>query len=845
MQRQIWLAGWSAERGDKGCALVQTAFPLSSVPARWRHGFGVFSEPSISPEEAFMSRCKLPDDHAVGRSYLKFPPVGGQSAAESSPACGVVMTCLVLRQPSCLWDWFDEVGSCASAFCLSFFAMTLGALLRLLLFGVCLKGGARNADPLLRTSRSLCRGCNFAFLVEAWLLPVCSAGPPGTHLGPNLVDEVLENQLASFSDYQRFRVESCGHHSVTGSPRRAPLLPDPVDVVNVDDAFEEPDEQRIAIRVLTYQQEDHYMTMWLSPDSTADDMVRRVTAAMTGTPGEFAVHPADPQLADDVVTFSAVPAWWRFSGRTDVIFDQLEIGGNPFLALLPAEPTLADVYEAFGKIPPEGMRFYLQNEVEPIPRHGAFRITAGAVIKLRGEGPTLTEALEDLYWIRDLEQHGVPMAPSATNRLLVITPEESTVLQRDPEWTPLQVLHASCEAFGLTPSLNFLILCRMEIPSIAFNGEPFDNMVAIMPKSWMQRFPRCTAVFIDARELGEGIDCHIFDSNLVHPSEVIGLLECHIPEGVLVRVSGTDGAVDDGGKHRIQNDSILTLWTELREDSCSSSAAALTGAESSSEDTARDPWARPFYLIAAVHTLQTSTHYLRISIIPEDDEGPVAEELELTLFEHDQWHFLVMVRPQPCTPYIAAITESTWTRMMGLQPIMVDMTPVNGRCFAEFCEQEFRLDDVIRIVGDEWQPEWRVFVPDEAEALYPGSSYSAQRGMLISICPGEGIRPAYQTLQQRLLRPQTWASTDARDSLIHDPLHLHTALLVGDFLNQSVLEMPRLGNWFDVREVVATSIDKEAAQIRVATTATTVRELAVQGRRLTNVLGVALEERAG
>ena len=230
-------------------------------------------------------------------------------------------------------------------FCLSFVAMAGAALARLLLFGLRLRGGCYNADPLLRGARCVCRGASFAFLITAWMLPVADGvrhvriSTCGNGLtGLNLVDQDLE---ARFTDEAASRMWTVEHNSATAAP---PVFEtDAPAFVNI---AEEDNVRQVAIRILVLQQVDHYVTLWADEETTITDVRRRVRATITQNAAQFAIQEAVPQLPDDVLTVCVFPSWWQEINRVPVIFAHLMPSGHPFMGVVPSQCSLGDLYDA-------------------------------------------------------------------------------------------------------------------------------------------------------------------------------------------------------------------------------------------------------------------------------------------------------------------------------------------------------------------------------------------------------------------------------------------------------------------------------------------------------------------
>ena len=87
-------------------------------------------------------------------------------------------------------------------FCLSFFAMVTAALLRLLLHGFQLSGGAYNVDPLIRGGRSIARGAFRTFLRVA-----CATQPIAAIPGANPAGFQSAAVAAAVQRMNRFDLE--------------------------------------------------------------------------------------------------------------------------------------------------------------------------------------------------------------------------------------------------------------------------------------------------------------------------------------------------------------------------------------------------------------------------------------------------------------------------------------------------------------------------------------------------------------------------------------------------------------------------------------------------------------
>ena len=294
---------------------------------------------------------------------------------------------------------------------------------------------------------------------------------------------------------------------------------------------------------------------------------------------------------------------------------------------------------------------------------------------------------------------------------IVNVEDEPTIPEDEPTIPQLQQL--ACDVTDTRPTAMQMTLGRRHVVNFTYNGVPFERLLALVPKSWLNATPRQTGVFLDARDLAEPIAFHIFRSDSVTTEEVVEALEVPIPPGIRLHIAGT------------------SVWAEHEEVPAETSVEDTTSEESAPRPT----WKRPFYVTAAVYTRQTYMHTHFISLIPEDDDASLIAELDDTVFENDHWRSLCAVQPQPDSAYVSVVTESWWTVKLGLLPVLVDLTGIAGRRFASFVDSEFALEDIISMVGSDWDDGYNVYAAGDDEPPEAGQIYSASRGMLISVVP--------------------------------------------------------------------------------------------------------------
>ena len=123
------------------------------------------------------------------------------------------------------------------------------------------------------------------------------------------------------------------------------LAPDPIfhiEPPEFDEIEEEPEEQRVAIRILVFQQIDYYVSLWVANTTTPADIIS-VEAAMLGNQIAYDAYEAEPQLPDDVLTVCIAPRWWEQAGKVPVVLSHNSVYGLPFVGVVPKECSLSDI----------------------------------------------------------------------------------------------------------------------------------------------------------------------------------------------------------------------------------------------------------------------------------------------------------------------------------------------------------------------------------------------------------------------------------------------------------------------------------------------------------------------
>ena len=192
--------------------------------------------------------------------------------------------------------------------------------------------------------------------------------------------------------------------------------------------FDGAEPQQVAVRIFTFQRADHYTVQLVVPGAAPDEVVTGIAEEVLDNADDFALAEVYPQLPDDTLSVCVYPAWWADTGEVPAVIDSTEVRGVSFLVKIPMRSSARDLLRAYGDVLPPRTAFYLRNDSRPFNDLETRAITTGALIRILPtdhilvQMPNLREALEDLYWCRDLEVAGLPTAPPSAGQALLIGP---------------------------------------------------------------------------------------------------------------------------------------------------------------------------------------------------------------------------------------------------------------------------------------------------------------------------------------------------------------------------------------------------------------------------------------
>ena len=513
----------------------------------------------------------------VPRALLPDPPVNATGdayfltlASAQSELSNVVHHSAQCTGP---WPWVTALQVYAHSLSLSWFALLTASLLRLLLFGLRLKGGESNADCCIRGGRSLLRGANFSLLVFATLLCSTSAMPAFSADAP-IEQEHLDflNRLRIFDRDAQLVVSAhpvarMVEHSVGEAElpqfERGPPSPD----VMTDDVGDEEAWKRMAVRVFSYGKADFFTSAWLKAGSSEQVILSSVADVLLIDREQLNITAVRPQTSDDTVDVILTPAWWQYSYITYFILDGSEVRRPTYMCTVPIPVTFHAIRAAVGHHLVDGIDIFLRNDPFPLGPYSDINMQAGDLLRLRFQGrvrvalPDLAEAFVDTAWSRDLDRLGLPRAPNPIGRVLLITHRFRCVIHVADDITSAE-LHSKIARMSrsTTEDLAFFVP-RGEFEEPAYRGIPVSLVVAVYPREMLPPSD-WTGVFVDARDVGHHFDFQVHACQELSPAEIADALDCELPAGFKACMAGYDDHAATPGRFICRPSCCLALWAD-------------------------------------------------------------------------------------------------------------------------------------------------------------------------------------------------------------------------------------------------------------------------------------------
>ena len=468
------------------------------------------------------------------------------------------------------WVWLAIY---TRGFFLSFLAMVLAAQIRLLLFGLRLKGGAYNADPILRSCRATTRGAHFCFLLFAVVARPCAGIPNQWPSQPVTAEAATALRRITLFHLDQ-QLEQDHSQCPLWVERSIGEVAPPVLEQNVLDVLPEPpdDEEvpwrRMAVRVFMFDKVDKYISVWLQEGFVEQDALQLIASALVLDLSELSIYAVRPQLPGDTLDVAVVPTWWKEGHFRFFILDGTEANRPAYMCTVPATCDFAALQAAAGPHLVDGLDVFLGNSTQPLCDAVTFDIQDADLLRVRYSGrprvvlPTMEEALSDLYWARDVVAQGLPRAPDADGRILVIRQQSRYVHHADPAALFRELHQRLARAARSNTTDLALILPRGDFELPAYRGTPLEYIVALQPRDAHPDTASWTGVFVDPRDLGLHFDFLYFASDDLAPTDVTSALGFDVLPDYEAYINGYDGRLPGGGKYRCLIGGCLTVWLD-------------------------------------------------------------------------------------------------------------------------------------------------------------------------------------------------------------------------------------------------------------------------------------------
>ena len=719
--------------------------------------------------------------------------------------------------------WLAWMECLATSVSLSWFGLLFAALLRLLCFGMQLKGGERNWDPIVRGGRAVLRGGPMSILIFAAM--ICSTAGM-----PNFPDSAPINNehyhfLRELMLFDRdMQITASMHPAVrpvhNASEAAAPPEPDnfPFSPTTSDDAESGGSDpwKRMAVRVFMYGRTDFYTSVWIRESSSELAVISAIADGLLLDPDQLRVTVVRPQTPSDTVDVAVTPTWWQEGGITFFILEGSEVSRPTYMCTLPAAPTYADLRAAVGPHLVSGISLYWRNERVPINPDAELQIQSGDLLRLRFDGrvrvhlPDIVEALQDVYWARDLDRLGLPENPSPKGRLLVLYKDYRYILRVDENITKDELHAKLARQIRSTTDAERLLLPQGEFEQPAHRGIPLTTVAALCPHASFSTGQH-TAVFIDARDLGQPIHFQLHESADLTASDFVAGMDFCPPPGFSVHADGSVEPIagtgsfscstgccfaiwcdrDNARDHPVRGPSILPAMpgdstylddnVASSEDSGSVRARSRTPRRLAIAPTSQSSgWARagrdedaahlPVQFHAVVYRLQRPPFYRLVHGRHPFTLTSLEAMVHDALFNGDQDWELIPLRPQQDGIAFQFLVTSSWCFDTGLFPCLIDGEWFGIPSFVAMVGPAIRAADVRAILSADW-PSGAVIYVLGGHMLDDNEETFVHRGMAVVLRAAGAPPLAYVNTDDKVVSAFT-----AEQPVVVQPLNI-----VGDF----------------------------------------------------------------
>ena len=465
-------------------------------------------------------------------------------------------------------DWLELMQQQACGILLSGMALCLASLLRLLLYGCWLKGGVCNFDPGLRVARRVVRGAPYSFWM-VFLVMMVGTGAVAVKVGPpSGSGSELQASLDRADRIIQMEMLIHNHSNVVGSAEFLEVpFADAVSGDMITGTLPDPaPERRIPIRVVQFQKSDFYMSVLAAEGIHNEELLARAASTLISDE-HFHMFDCYPQPETDVVVVGVAPRWWRDAPFVPVFIDAEAVHRGLGMVCLPRTCGFEELREAFFSYwPPESVLIF-EGSIVPFQAGQEIRPTEGSLFRVYPRAAHIDRVydlglcLENLEWMRDVEEDGMPPDPSGGGRLLVLGPDHAFVLGATDALTFPQIQRQLAIVLQEEAANLVVFLPRAPLNSLAYKGKAVAGVVAVDRKQGLPTHSGC-GIFVDCRDFGIEVSFQLFATKILSADDFAAALEFDPPPGYLIVLEGFDFAASSPGHFVFSHGAVATLWLE-------------------------------------------------------------------------------------------------------------------------------------------------------------------------------------------------------------------------------------------------------------------------------------------
>ena len=331
------------------------------------------------------------------------------------------------------------------------------------------------------------------------------------------------------------------------------------EVETSDDAV--PSEWCIQVSVLGFQSIPYTRTFWVAHGERPADLLVRLEILLAPAGSFYRLVIPALQPPGRALQLIMVPNWWQDVGRHAVLVVQPDLDQPAYVEVVGLNVDIEHILP---------LHSHARDETVELAVSGALRVAHGGVVDV-ATGDTLLlsgqRRVQDLCqnaddMVANAELHTraseVPdraVAPTLRYVLLGVAFEQNII-----ELRPGRVATQVAALLQMTP--NELILETQSQPlfeHVCIRGTPVHRCMSVRSDRYFRRGVG-SIIFIDPRSLGVPICCKNVFRLCLSPSELLRMLDVHLPRGFAAHCRAgeeTVGPLDELSLHR--NDSVV-IW---------------------------------------------------------------------------------------------------------------------------------------------------------------------------------------------------------------------------------------------------------------------------------------------